>query len=777
MKSACKLTLAIVVGVVMMSAGQSRAAITPGDGWGQINRDMRYGLYWDQFTNRHYGGYNNAMTWPGGWWDVNLGGVDTERRTFSNYKGLVVGATGVQDPQYPAVTWPYMVGQRDGWNDGERPPAYPTVAPDPLITAEQAQTLFKGRTLIRTFRQAWPVVTTDGVENPHLAGDHWDETNVTATWPQLGADSSDVPWQADRIDPDAPADLTFETHSWSRMGISTQRKVYQFADRNNDDYMFWHWRIVNTGIWGLMGNDLVDSEGGTHGTVNGVIWGQHSQWDRASAGANRTNSAGEMANDTIWRYYGADYDGAQTEDMRLIYVIDGDQDESKYNPDHGKQNDIGDPDPNTGHLLSAKTGGLQFLHIDTSPTDRNDDVAQPRTIGWQHYNYLIRTQTAVPAADDGHEAKYNQMLLGYQATPYAYQVGPYQTTPGRGTHPNAAEFASWIKASNDPATSGTYWPGKVLGVDPEVTDCEQQFGIGPFDMAPFDTVNSLQVWGVKGIDEPVAAKVGADWLAGNITDAEKDAIVHSTIDSLFDVMRQAKAVYEAADFGGRYAATRTEFEMSLDAAVDAGLLALSPPAPASFDVLSRASSVKLEWSLNTTTGSDIAGYRIYRALGSTKGDSAFTMIAEVPSSATAWLDADDIQVGFSYYYYLTTFDADGNESTMQTRTWDPAIPTTGPVAINGQPLRFALEQNAPNPFNPTTTIRLSLAEAGETQLDIYNMTGQLVRTLVNGNMSAGQHEVVWDGTDAVGNAIGSGVFIYRLTSGDNVQVRRMVLIR
>ena len=777
MKSAWKWLFAMVLGIILMPATQSSAEFIEGDGWPQMNRDMRYGNMWDQFTNRHYGGYNNALTWPGGLWDV-AADAPVERRTYANYKGFCIGATNVFDPQYPSVVWPYMVGQRDGWNDGEKGTDLLAGQPDPLAINLDVQFIFKGRLDRRTFRQAYPSVTVDGEINAHLVHIDANSTEITSRggpWAQLGADSLDAPYMEDRFDPDLPADLTLDTYSWSRMGISTDRRVYVFADRRNDDYMFWHWRMINDGLWGKMGVNTVESHGGTHGTVTGVMMSLMFQWDRSSAGANRTLSSGETMNDSIWRYYGVDYDGAQTEDMRLVYVIDGDQAQTNYDPAHGKQNDIGDPDPNSGALLSAKTGGLQILHYDVSTSDRNDDIAQPRTVGYQNYNNVIRTGTVNAVVGQGHEAKYNQMLLGYQG-PSQYYYGPAMTTAERGTHPNAAQFASWIKASNDPLTSGDYWPGMVLGVDAAVTDIEQQLGMGPDDIAVFDTINALYVTGMKGLDEPYADAVGRQWLAGDITDEAKDVLVHSTIDSLFNTMRQAKAVYESADYGGRYAATREEFEATLAAAVGSGILALSPPAPASLDILRRPGSVKLSWTLNTTTGSSIAGYRLYRAEGSFKGDSTFALVVELPPSAAAWLDVD-VDEGFSYFYQLTTFDSDGNESTMLTRSNLAAIPESGEPAVSGQPLRFALEQNAPNPFNPTTTIRLSLAQAGETQLDIYNMNGQLVRTLISGNMTAGAHELVWDGTDAVGNAIGSGVYIYRLTSVENVQVRRMVLIR
>lgn len=90
----------------------------------------------------------------------------------------------------------------------------------------------------------------------------------------------------------------------------------------------------------------------------------------------------------------------------------------------------------------------------------------------------------------------------------------------------------------------------------------------------------------------------------------------------------------------------------------------------------------------------------------------------------------------------------------------------------------ALYQNHPNPFNPTTTIRYTLPRATPVTLEIYTVTGQEVRTLVNRLHSPGEYSVVWDGTDQAGKPVSSGIYIYRLEGGEEyVQSRKMLLIR
>ena len=83
----------------------------------------------------------------------------------------------------------------------------------------------------------------------------------------------------------------------------------------------------------------------------------------------------------------------------------------------------------------------------------------------------------------------------------------------------------------------------------------------------------------------------------------------------------------------------------------------------------------------------------------------------------------------------------------------------------GRPEGFALGQNYPNPFNPSTVIPYQLATAGRVRLEVFNVLGQRVATLVDGDRSAGVHTAVWDATDESGRAVGAGVYIYRLRGG------------
>jgi flagellar hook assembly protein FlgD len=87
-----------------------------------------------------------------------------------------------------------------------------------------------------------------------------------------------------------------------------------------------------------------------------------------------------------------------------------------------------------------------------------------------------------------------------------------------------------------------------------------------------------------------------------------------------------------------------------------------------------------------------------------------------------------------------------------------------------------LYESRPNPFNPRTVIRFSLAQAGKARLVIYDVGGRVVRTLLEGSQAAGPHTVVWDGTDDNGHRVGSGVYWDRLVAGEYSSNRRMVIL-
>ena len=98
-------------------------------------------------------------------------------------------------------------------------------------------------------------------------------------------------------------------------------------------------------------------------------------------------------------------------------------------------------------------------------------------------------------------------------------------------------------------------------------------------------------------------------------------------------------------------------------------------------------------------------------------------------------------------------------------------------AIDVPPARTALHANVPNPFNPTTRIGFDLAMSGLVRLEVFDVAGRLVRTLVNGETAAGRHAVTWVGIDATGARVASGIYFYRLEAPAYTATRKMVLLQ
>ncbi|UCG52118.1 MAG: T9SS type A sorting domain-containing protein, partial [Candidatus Latescibacterota bacterium] len=124
----------------------------------------------------------------------------------------------------------------------------------------------------------------------------------------------------------------------------------------------------------------------------------------------------------------------------------------------------------------------------------------------------------------------------------------------------------------------------------------------------------------------------------------------------------------------------------------------------------------------------------------------------------------DVRANKTYWYRLGAVDADGE--------WmSPTVSVTVPG------MSLALFQNTPNPFNPTTSISFALPNRSRATLVVYDVEGRHVKTLVDDVIDGGVRETVWDGTDARGHRVSSGVYFYRLTVGNKSLTKKMLLLK
>lgn len=158
-----------------------------------------------------------------------------------------------------------------------------------------------------------------------------------------------------------------------------------------------------------------------------------------------------------------------------------------------------------------------------------------------------------------------------------------------------------------------------------------------------------------------------------------------------------------------------------------------------------------------------AFHRVYRSSVPDFVPGPDTLVREEPSNS--WFDSEGT---FAHHYLVTAVSADGLESAPVA----PTAVTDAPTAARDQ-----LYLATPNPFNPRTTISYSLRAPGDAELVIYDLAGRRVKTLVSGHIEAGPHDAQWDGLDEQGRRVASGVYLYRLVTGQFSETRRMVLLK
>jgi hypothetical protein len=203
----------------------------------------------------------------------------------------------------------------------------------------------------------------------------------------------------------------------------------------------------------------------------------------------------------------------------------------------------------------------------------------------------------------------------------------------------------------------------------------------------------------------------------------------------------------------------------------------APDSGYSVDNLSPLPPINLNGSYNTGSGNqldwdpstdvDFQFFKIYRGNNPDFTPDPGNFVEAIV--ADEWTDPG--YDGWNVYYKITTVDFSGNESMPSSP--DPVTA----VELPGVPIKFHLYQNLPNPFNPTTTIKFDTAGEGRLDLRVYDVSGRLVRTLVDESRPPGRYSVIWDGRDNKGQPVASGVYFCRMTGTGITMTRKMVLLQ
>ncbi len=139
--------------------------------------------------------------------------------------------------------------------------------------------------------------------------------------------------------------------------------------------------------------------------------------------------------------------------------------------------------------------------------------------------------------------------------------------------------------------------------------------------------------------------------------------------------------------------------------------------------------------------------------------------------------SDDRMSSGKYGVYSAEFDDDGIPGYYDNIVVNSLTTSVDDNSETGLPNGFSLEQNYPNPFNPETQISYQLATGGYISLNIYDLLGREIKTLVSEDQPSGNYTVSWNGKDESGNIVPSGIYLYTLNAGNIVESKKMILMK
>jgi len=422
-------------------------------------------------------------------------------------------------------------------------------------------------------------------------------------------------------------------------------------------------------------------------------------------------------------------------------------------------------DPGRAFLTSPGDRTLLVLSTER-PVVAADILVEPRTLNVQSNGKWVIGTIELPAAFSPHDIDITTVMLS-QTIPADPDRWSIQDGDGDGIEELSVKFSR--QAFQAVMPEGDYVPVTITGSVLEDT------------FAGEDTIRTHRPKVKKPTNgEPVVpgsvvsiewespagvATDGADvWYS--IDDGESWDVVASGIPNLGSVSWSTPIAFSEH---GRVMVTLYNDSKTVGTGMSADLFILTAPVAvslAAFDLSVENGYAVLQWQTSIEIGTD--GFHLYRGDTDTGPWVRVTKEMVAASGAAeggAYVFRDRLgEAGRKYYYQLQEVVAGRDAATF------------GPFMLDYR-LAFGLEQNTPNPFNPTTTIRYSLAKRTRVSLAIYDVAGRRVRRLVDGEQAASIYVAEWDGTNDRGQRVASGVYFYRLVAGSFRDTKKMVLLK
>jgi len=583
----------------------------------------------------------------------------------------------------------------------------------------------EGITIRRYMRYQPPAITVDGfrLDDPFpLAGDEVSPDKIPGT-----------------------ADVMVESWINTLLGVTIHQRVFGWSQANHDDYLLYDWSFINTG-----NVDLDDEIELPNQTINDLYYWRLTRWGRIG---KWLTAYGQSPGDTLRMQY------AYPEKSQA-----------------GKVDDMGyrrSRSINTKFLDYVNFMGEAYLHVDTSPTDKTDDITQPQMTGYNSPEIVWTANETSRLTQADRAALYENMQFGF----LPWDGYPEMTGVYPGTHHSVPMDQMGLEFEFD---FGWGWENRASAV----------ISIGPRDLAPGESVRMVFVDVLSSISREVAWEVGKAWTEGTCTwpgsiddlgdyypvwlnypdlaptynDQAKDRWILSAKDSLFNNANAAQW------------AVRNDYEVPIP-----------PPSP-SIEVMSLPDRIKITWGNESESVSDFAGYRVYRSVGNAgpwlieneligSWHCIFECGDGTDNPLTHSYEDNTAERGQAHFYYVAAFD-DGVGNILGFRGQREILEsgeflnrTTMGAYLTRTAGTLSTVRIVPNPFNigarelqyigePDKIMFLDLP--GYCTIKIYTESGDLVKTLYHTDGSGDESwGVLLDEHSATetGQIIVSGIYI------------------
>lgn len=495
--------------------------------------------------------------------------------------------------------------------------------------------------------------------------------------------------EIDKIDGTIPYDRVIESVINSQLGITVTRKIFQFAQQYNDNYIVYEYTFTNTGntdadpeielpnntikdtyFWWTYRNAINKSVRFVV-SANEVGWGINTMNDTRGDGV-KTDPANEKYRAQFsWHGYWPGKSVTYDNIGGPIWAL---------NSTAAAFNDKADT---VGRLGATQFIGLLTLYADKTPRTLtgsdpfdNDDQTQPATTDYINSDHPLLLAGANALNKDRMTQEYALMAAGHKTPRHADAIEPSGDFAIQKSAPNIGNASGGISFNN---------------------------GYGPYTLKPGESVRIVMAEAVNGIGRQLQLETGIKYKKGQITDVAKNRIVMQGKDSL---MLTFKRITENFKSGWQ--------------------IPQPPMPPTNFEINSGGDRISLKWDVDTGDPNPPTAFRIYRALGNV--DSNYTMIYQTASASERSYDDKDLVRGYNYYYYITAVGAAtaSGPGTPAARLESGRYYTQAYDAANLQrqsgdsPYSATVKGNKTGPFKiiPDINDKLKIGIDGEAPVDI-----------------------------------------------------------